>query len=341
VLRAENGATYNRGLRGQRALRRLGFVPGAARAHEVRVGAAGLRDVAWRQLANAAIPLGLRDHRRAAAREVSRAWHHRAERADAAVTLRNLESPVPGRVAAPGEAVPGRVAAIQDDRAVVEWLTRLSEIQNREVRRGERRDYAREGELSIFDGATVATAPCPKPGGACVRSGIPLERAGFYVVELASPKLGAALHAQVRDESAPYYVQTAALVTNLSVHFKWGRESSLAWVTTLDQARPVAGAAVAVRDCRGRVLWEGKTGADGAAPIAVEFPRQDALPACRHFPARLMVSARQGADAAFVLSSWNEGIQPWQFNLRTGGEPGPSMAHTIRPHALRAAKPSA
>ena len=63
-------------------------------------------------------------------------------------------------------------------------------------------------------------------------------------------------------------MQTAALVTNLAVHFKWGRESSLAWVTTLDEAQPVAGAAVAVRDCRGRVLWEGKTGADGAAPIA-------------------------------------------------------------------------
>ena len=184
------------------------------------------------------------------------------------VTLRNLESPVAGRLAAPGESVPGRVAAIEDDRAVVEWLTRLNEIQNREVRRGDRRDYAREGELSIFDGATVATRPIsvPRPGGARAFEvvGIPLERAGFYVVELASPKLGAALH----GENAPYYVQTAALVTNLSVHFKWGRESSLAWVTTLDQARPVAGAAVAVRDCRGRALWEGKTGADGVAPIA-------------------------------------------------------------------------
>ena len=245
------------------------------------------------------------------------------------VTLRNVESPVAGRVAASGETVPGSVAAIEDDRAIVEWLIRLNEIQHREVRRGARRDYAREGELSVFDGATVATRPIsvPRPGGA--RSfeviGIPLERAGFYVVELASPRLGAALH----GENAPYYVQTAALVTNLSVHFKWGRESSLAWVTTLDQARPVAGASVAVRDCRGRVLWEGKTGAGGAAPIALELPREDALPVCRHFPARLMVSARRGGDAAFALSSWNEGIQPGQFNLRAGAGAGPGAAHTV------------
>ena len=35
------------------------------------------------------------------------------------------------------------------------------------------------------------------------------------------------------------YVPTAAFVTNLSAHFKWGRESSLVWVTSLDKAEPV------------------------------------------------------------------------------------------------------
>jgi antitoxin (DNA-binding transcriptional repressor) of toxin-antitoxin stability system len=41
-------------------------------------------------------------------------------------------------------------------------------------------------------------------------------------------------------------------VTNLAVHFKLGRENALAWVTTLDQGRPVAGAAVQVSDCHGK-----------------------------------------------------------------------------------------
>ena len=36
----------------------------------------------------------------------------------------------------------------------------------------------------------------------------------------------------------------AALVTNLSVHFKQGRESSLVWVTTLDRAEPAPGAEI-------------------------------------------------------------------------------------------------
>jgi len=63
------------------------------------------------------------------------------------------------------------------------------------------------------------------------------------------------------------YVPTAVLVTNLSVHFKWSRESSLVWVTTLDSAEPVKEAVVTVRDCQEKVLWKGKTDASGIARI--------------------------------------------------------------------------
>ena len=75
--------------------------------------------------------------------------------------------------------------------------------------------------------------------------GIPLKQPGFYVVELASPKLGAALltgsHPGAKGGEV-YHVSTAALVTNLAVHFKQGRENALAWVTALDSGTPVAGA---------------------------------------------------------------------------------------------------
>jgi hypothetical protein len=47
-------------------------------------------------------------------------------------------------------------------------------------------------------------------------------------------------------------VRTSALVTNLGVHFKLGRENALAWVTTLDKGAPVADAQVRVSDCNGR-----------------------------------------------------------------------------------------
>ena len=77
--------------------------------------------------------------------------------------------------------------------------------------------------------------------------GLPLGEPGLYVVELASPKLGSAL----LGKPAPIFVPAAALVTNLSVHLERGREASLVWVTTLDEARPVGGAQVSIADCRG------------------------------------------------------------------------------------------
>ena len=64
----------------------------------------------------------------------------------------------------------------------------------------------------------------PKPLGekAFEVIGIPLKQPGFYVVELSSPRLGASLLGDNRTR----YVATSALVTNLGVHFKWGREGS-------------------------------------------------------------------------------------------------------------------
>ncbi|HEX7952351.1 MAG TPA: hypothetical protein VF523_04660, partial [Burkholderiales bacterium] len=118
----------------------------------------------------------------------------------------------------------------------------------------------RPGQASIFtDQDRVARIKVPKPDGARAFEvvGIPLKKPGFYMVELASPRLGAAL----LDAPAPYYVQSAALVTNLSVHFKWGRENALVWVTALDSGVPVGKAQVAVQDCSGRVFFRGQTDA--------------------------------------------------------------------------------
>ena len=169
----------------------------------------------------------------------------------------------------------------------------------------------------------------PKPQGARAFEvvGIPLKKPGFYVVELASPRLGAAL---LKVRNKPYYVQSAALVTNLAVHFKWGREISLVWVTTLDTGVPVANAQVAIQDCSGKVYFRGPTDAQGRARIASVMPERERLPAClTGYDRQLVASARAGDDLSFVMSEWNEGISRWRFNLRGGSFAGPYIATTV------------
>ena len=159
--------------------------------------------------------------------------------------------------------------------------------------------------------------------------GIPLKKPGFYVVELASEKLGSAL----LGKKSLMYVPATALVTNLSVHFKWGYESSLVWVTSLDKGEPVAGASVEVVDCKGTVLATGV--ADGSG--LVQF---NALPGERHvascssdyakeFNSGVTVVARKNDDMSFVHSSWDEGIEKWRFKVNYGWSYRPDVISTV------------
>ncbi len=118
------------------------------------------------------------------------------------------------------------------------------------------KDWVQPRMVSLLAGpADVKTLDLPKPASNDPRPfevvGIPLAP-GFHVVEIASPLLGASLLDARHGAARTMYVRTSALVTNLGVHFKLGRENALAWVTTLDKGQSVEGARVRVSDCNGK-----------------------------------------------------------------------------------------
>jgi uncharacterized protein YfaS (alpha-2-macroglobulin family) len=225
----------------------------------------------------------------------------------------NADTPIAGRAA--------RIAGSEEHitRRLFAFLTPPEDRQ----RRGNAKEI-RPGEIpSIATGDDVRALSVPRPvkGKAAEVIGIPLGKPGFYIVELASPRLGSELH----GEDKPYYVATAALVTNLAVHLKHGRENSLVWVTRLSDGSPVANARVSVRNCRGQAIFEGKTGEDGVAPIA------QAIPAVRSYPpCPLIAFAQVDEDLSFTLSTWREGIEPWNYGINTGYfQQRPLAIHTI------------
>lgn len=284
------------------------------------------------------------------------------------VTLRNLEALVEARIAQTGRqddpeaeladkadlainwlknkldetraddagTVPGTYSRVADGdvMAMLGWLKRMRELERDRWRYDEKAQQQVQeyqvGQSSIFaERDRVRRIHVPKPQGARAFEviGIPLRKPGFYVVELASPRLGAAL---LKSRNRPYYVQSAALVTNLAVHFKWGRESSLVWVTALDTGKPVARAQVAIQDCAGKVYFRGPTDAQGRARVPAALPERQRLPAClTEYDRQLVVSARLGEDLSFVMSDWNEGIARWRYNLRSGAWDGPYIATTV------------
>jgi uncharacterized protein YfaS (alpha-2-macroglobulin family) len=186
--------------------------------------------------------------------------------------------------------------------------------------------YARElSYLARQPGVT--RRELPKPGGSAEFEvlGIPLEKPGYHIVEVESRMLGAALLAGDRNAPKPMYVRAAALVTNMAVHFKRGTDNALVWVTALDSGAPLAGAEVRVSNCKGALLWSGKTDAQGRALADRALSEQTC--AGTSF---LFISARLKEDYSFVRSDWNEGIEPWRFGVATWGESaGPRLIHTV------------
>ncbi|MEO7385238.1 MAG: MG2 domain-containing protein, partial [Novosphingobium sp.] len=162
--------------------------------------------------------------------------------------------------------------------------------------------------------------------------GIPLSGKGFHVVELASPALGRAL----LGRNVPRYVASGALVTDMAVHLKWGRESSLVWVTMLGTAAPVAGATVRISDsCTGKLLASGQTSGNGLLQIGALLPAPDLGGGCddgANHP--LMVSARVNGDMSFTLSSWDKGISPYDFDMAFGTSEQNDLIHTLFDRAL-------
>jgi uncharacterized protein YfaS (alpha-2-macroglobulin family) len=266
------------------------------------------------------------------------------------LTLRNVESTLSSNLAYP--PIAGKTMHDDSELTVLEWMRRL---QN-----ADQNDYEDKnkgpGKVSVFEqGGATKPFTIQKPLGdkAFEVIGIPLQEPGFYVVELASPRLGAALFGGGSDneeetspatklvnavkpgDSRPYYVHAAALVTNLSVHFKQGRESSLVWVTSLDKGKPVAAADVAVRDCAGKIYVQGKTDAQGLLQIKQELPNLNTLPGCMsEYDHQYFVTARLGKDFSFVLSGWNEGIALWRFNAFETRWGGQEVAHAVMDRTL-------
>ncbi|MFP3554644.1 MG2 domain-containing protein [Paraburkholderia sp. SIMBA_049] len=188
--------------------------------------------------------------------------------------------------------------------------------------------------LSLLAGqANVETLALPKADPKVLRPfevvGVPVTKPGFYVIELASPALGASL----LGKQAPMYVRTAVLVTNLGVHFKQGRENSVVWVTTLDKGQPVPNADVHVSDCNGDELASGKTDAHGVLTINQSLTSRNE---CKEdsfegfFVSARIDDPKTGHDMAFVRSDWNRGIEAWRFNVPTDT----SIEQTVRAHTV-------
>jgi hypothetical protein len=203
------------------------------------------------------------------------------------VTLRNVEAALPIRGLNTSAPPAGQVADFQpkSDADIIAWYQKVQRYDRFNVSRKqaakdvkgalprvidpESKDWVQSRMVSLLGGQpNVKTLNLPVPASADPRPfevvGIPLTP-GFHVLEISSKRLGQSLLDDNFGAERTMVVRTSTLVTNLGVHFKLGRENAMAWVTTLDKGQPVANALVRVSDCRGAMLEEARSNAQGIA----------------------------------------------------------------------------
>ena len=294
------------------------------------------------------------------------------------VTLRNVGVLAGGKVT--GNAAEGKVSDLQlkTDADIIAWYQKVQRYGGYSVPRnvaaadsklplppklGKKiengQEYNDDGTrvqtrmVSLLGGqAGVKTLDLPQPAEAQASRpfevvGIPMT-AGFHVLEIASKNLGTSLLDERYGANRTMYVRTSALVTNIGVHFKLGRENAVAWVTTLDTGKPVANARVAVSDCQGKEVATAVTDAQGVAKLAgvpsqasVCLVRGDSEDEYSEGRRAYFISARTGANAkgvqdlAFTWSDWYKGMEPWRFGLPTSQDARPDdRLHTIFDRSL-------
>lgn len=232
-------------------------------------------------------------------------------------------NPVPTAPAAasPAQGALYRLLPNNDEQQVIQWLRKGLYPQP-----ANDKDTRQPEEISVLKGVNgilQGNLPTPTSNREAEVIGIPLQRLGFHVVEIESPRLGA----QLLESRQPMYVRTTALNTNMAVHLKLGEESSLVWVTTLDKAFQVPNASISVRDCNGQSLWSGKTDKNGMAWI--RQPLGGKQWGCPKY-----VFARSNDDFSFARSDWDNGIEAWRFNLPGPDWRGPNAFHSIFDRSL-------
>ena len=209
----------------------------------------------------------------------------------------------------PASVLNGRRLGVADESEIARWITRTEDHHDEpRVPWGGRASSL----LADAEHATTPFALRPETDAPFQVAGVPLTEPGLQVLELTLPPTE-----RIPDER---YVVGTASATRLAVHFQLGQESSLVWVTGLEDAQPVAGATVRITDgCTGQLLAEGPSDLDGLARFPTALPDVDCD---RPF---YLVTARKDGDLAVLPSN-----MPWNKNA----DRRPLRIHTVLDRSL-------
>ncbi|MCY4057317.1 MAG: MG2 domain-containing protein, partial [Gammaproteobacteria bacterium] len=218
----------------------------------------------------------------------------------------------------PPERMTGYRLRVDGEREIAQWLRRVRRV---------RWDWSWEDGWPNLQAATQSilaneqgvrqfTLTAHQSDAPFGSAGVAIGEPGLHVLELPLPASTAPNEGR--------FVLGTVMATNLAIDFQHGYESSLVWVTGVDDANPVANAEVRLsHGCAAEPLWRGRTDVNGLARIG--FPLPWGPSDCRE---SRLISARKDGDLSVVEVSG-----PWWYG-RGRNQSGPTRFHTIFDRSL-------
>lgn len=116
-------------------------------------------------------------------------------------------------------------------------------------------------------------------------------------------------------------------ITDLGVTLKTSAENSLIWVTSLQTGEAQGNVSVELKDQNNRTLWTGSTDANGLALAPGLTELKPAVANQWSNPQVYVFVTSPGGDAV-LSSAWNDGLEPWRFNISYNYSPQQASAKT-------------
>lgn len=116
-----------------------------------------------------------------------------------------------------------------------------------------------------------------------------------------------------RDDNTTCWTGATDNVTDVGVTFKTSADSILLWTTSLQTGLPLPGLAVELRSRENKIVWSGTTDANGLVR-APGWGKLDVATKQWGQPALYAFITSPNGDAV-VSNLWNDGMEPWRFNM--------------------------
>ncbi|MBP9773537.1 MAG: Ig-like domain-containing protein [Candidatus Peribacteraceae bacterium] len=152
-----------------------------------------------------------------------------------------------------------------------------------------------------------------------------------YAKEVSQPNLGRYDESTVitsKKEKIKNY-QFFAL-TNMAITLKYSGTRTLAWVTNIQTGNPVSGAVVNYVNYENKTVLSGRTDANGFFEANIPYDQLISTTNYSSYAQQFWVTAEKDGDFAFVSNTWNQGIQPYDFDGVSGYVRDPSRKFEVQ-----------